>query len=226
MRRISNYKSSLFILALHLILVIVFSVILPSDRVIPTQWDVHGEVGSYSSKAFGLWFLWGINAFLNAVFIFFPYIDPRYKEKKERFEKVLPSLLLLLTFFLLLMHLYMLLWAIGVDLIRDFNGILLLVGLLFMFLGNMLPRFPSNWYAGYRSPWTLSSESVWRKTHRLGGYCFFIAGLLLIARGFYTELPPAAAVVFMVAVLSLCLFPYLYSYRLYMVEKRDTGNHR
>ena len=58
------------------------------------------------------------------------------------------------------------------------------VGLLLMVIGNLMPRMRPNWFMGIRTPWTLASESVWRKTHRLGGYCFMAMGVLMVAIGF------------------------------------------
>jgi uncharacterized membrane protein len=53
-------------------------------------------------------------------------------------------------------------------------------GLFFILLGNYLPRVPQNWFIGIRSPWTMSSEVVWKKTHILGGWLFILMGLVLI----------------------------------------------
>jgi uncharacterized membrane protein len=54
------------------------------------------------------------------------------------------------------------------------------VGLLFIILGNYMPKVKKNWFVGIRTPWTLASEEVWNKTHRLGGKIFILAGLLMI----------------------------------------------
>jgi uncharacterized membrane protein len=57
------------------------------------------------------------------------------------------------------------------------------IGALFIVLGNLLPRFRSNFFFGIRTPWTLSSETVWARTHRVGGYAMVMVGVLLIAAG-------------------------------------------
>src|SRR2546427_7244662 len=49
------------------------------------------------------------------------------------------------------------------------------VGLLFIVLGNSLARVQPTWFVGIRTPWTLSSDTVWRKTHRTGGVTVVIA---------------------------------------------------
>ena len=51
-------------------------------------------------------------------------------------------------------------------------------GILFMFIGNIMPKFRQNFFCGFRTPWALSDETVWNKTHRLAGRLMFGAGLL------------------------------------------------
>jgi uncharacterized membrane protein len=58
------------------------------------------------------------------------------------------------------------------------------IGVLFLLLGSLLPRFRSNFFFGIRTPWTLSSETVWTRTHQVGGYAMALVGLLLIVAGF------------------------------------------
>ncbi|MBX5435961.1 MAG: SdpI family protein [Alicyclobacillaceae bacterium] len=67
-----------------------------------------------------------------------------------------------------------------------------IVGLFIMFLSNLLPRVQPNWWLGIRTPWTLSSEEAWRKTHRLGGQLGVVAGLVMVVCAWV--LPPQAAV--------------------------------
>lgn len=42
-------------------------------------------------------------------------------------------------------------------------------GIMFMLIANVLPRLQSNWWLGIRTPWTLSNDEVWTRTHRFGG---------------------------------------------------------
>ncbi len=78
--------------------------------------------------------------------------------------------------FLALIHGTLLVFAAG-----DLRGPLvpgLLLALFQLFLGNALPRLRPSYLVGIRTPWTLSSAEVWRKTHRLGGKMMFGAGLV------------------------------------------------
>ena len=73
-------------------------------------------------------------------------------------------------------------WSLGWR-IRIEQWVSVGVGALFVVIGNVMSRVRPNWFVGIRTPWTLSSEGVWRKTHRLGGYLFVGCGLLTAAAG-------------------------------------------
>lgn len=221
METLKRFKLPIVVVILHLIMVVYFNSVLPDDVMIPRQWNFRGEIGSESGKAFGLWFMWGINAFLLLVFMLFPYIDPRYRKNRQRFDRLLPNLVLLMTISLTIIHLYMLLWALEVQIVREVNGMLFIVGFLFILLGNILPIIPSNFYAGFRSPWTLSSDTVWKKTHRYGGYCFVVSGMLMILRGLFSDLSSALSSVHLIVVFTVCLSPFIYSYYLYSKERKN-----
>jgi uncharacterized membrane protein len=206
---------------IHLILVLYFSTLLGSDDLIPRQWNHRGEIGSYSGRDFGLWFLWGMNLFLVAAFLVFPSYSVRYRSSRQRFDRILPQLTLTMSFFLLMIHLYSLLWAVDYQAVKSENFIFVLIGLLFIFLGNILPKIPSNFFAGVRTPWTLSSEKNWYKTHRLSGYVFVIGGVLMMIRGFI-EFGLVIKVIHTVIVLGFVgLYPVLYSYIIFLRERKD-----
>ncbi len=89
-----------------------------------------------------------------------------------------------------------------------------LCGLLFAFTGNYLHNIKPNYFAGFRLPWTLSSDENWRKTHRLGGRLWFGGGLLIAA--VCPFLPTAFAFYFFMAAMAVMVcIPLVYSYRLF-----------
>lgn len=221
MQRLKMFKWSILLVIIHLVIVLYFSTLLGPEDLVPRQWNYRGEVGSYSGRGFGLWFLWGMNAFLVAAFIVFPCYSVRYRKHAGRFDSILPVLTSILAVFFIIIHLYMLLWAVDFRYVKGQNFIFVLIGLLFVFLGNILPKIPSNFFAGIRTPWTLSSEKNWRKTHRLGGYVFVIGGILMMLRGFF-HFSTVLSVVHTFAVLGfLALFPLLYSYLLFVKERKE-----
>ncbi len=147
----------------------------------PIHWNARGEVDGYGSRfwgAFGLPLvvlaIWGL---LRAI----PYIDPR-RANIEKFRDTYENLIIAAVSVPALIHLAMLGSALGLPIAMG-RVVPLVVGLLLIFLGNLLPRFRSNWFIGIRTPWTLSSDAVWARTHRFGGYCMVIVGALLMIAG-------------------------------------------
>jgi uncharacterized membrane protein len=224
MKQVKKFKWSIMTVIIHLVVVLYFSTIIDHEAQIPRQWNLSGEVGSYSSRGFGLWFMWGLSAFLVAFFALFSYIDPRYFKHKERFDAILPSLTLLMASFMALLHIFSLLWAIDVQIIQRQNTVFILIGILFILLGNILPKIPSNFFAGFRSPWTLSSDTNWHKTHRLGGYVFVVAGCLMIVRGFFLVDNSLVSSILLTVLIVLCFYPFVYSYMLFRKERKERKN--
>jgi uncharacterized membrane protein len=93
------------------------------------------------------------------------------------------------------------------------------VGLLFVFLGNYLTRVEPNWFVGIRTPWTLSSDTVWRKTHRTGGLLMVLGGVVLAISAFLPR--PAFLALFVVTIVVVGVIPMVQSYVLWKREKHD-----
>ncbi len=88
-------------------------------------------------------------------------------------------------------------------------------------LGNYLGKLKRNWFVGIKSPWTLSSENVWNKTHRLAGKLFMIWGLgIMIAPWFKSNL---AMGVLLSGIIIIVIFINIYSYFLFKKEKNKIG---
>jgi uncharacterized membrane protein len=124
----------------------------------------------------------------------------------------------LLTVFLV-MHAMILGVALGYGLPLE-RLIPALVGALFVVLGNALPRARPNWWFGIRTPWTLSNDRVWARTHRVGGYAMTAAGILVVLAAI--ALPaPWAFYAFLAAVAPAAAGPVIYSYFAWRKESRS-----
>ena len=99
------------------------------------------------------------------------------------------------------------------------------LSLLVLFLGNYLPRVEQNFWLGIRIPATLKSETVWTKTHRLGGYLFFAAGLVsaisAVVFSCIGNLAYISAIVLVVTVLAAAITCFIYAQTLYRREKSN-----
>lgn len=140
---------------------------------IPTNWSFDGVV-TYSPRNH-IWICSGFLPLMAFLFDFMPKIDPR-RGNYIKFSVHYDTFCVFIQFFLLTM--------LGITLSETFfpgkfsvgKIVTIIVGVLFMFLGNIMPKIKSNFYMGLKTPWTLSDEEIWRKTHRLGGKTMFTAG--------------------------------------------------
>jgi uncharacterized membrane protein len=95
----------------------------------------------------------------------------------------------------------------------------LIVGMLFIVLGYDMPRLQPTWFVGVRTPWTLTSERPWRKTHELGRWVFIAIGIAAIAAG----LTGSSAVVFLLLGLLFGGLLLLGTYS-YIIWRQDHGH--
>jgi uncharacterized membrane protein len=185
---------------------------------VPVHWDIHGQVNRYGSRLEAAFLTPLIMLGLTVLIPLLPKIDPRGRN----YEKFLPTYYLVLDAVITLMfvsHLAVLGNLLGMH-ISVARVIPAGVGLLLIVLGNVLPRVRPNWMIGIRTPWTLSSDRVWERTHRVGGYLLIGAGLVLLGA---TALPvgPAAFGITIGAVLAAGLGSVVYSYVAWRQETRS-----
>ncbi|MGA9188397.1 MAG: SdpI family protein [Methanosarcina sp.] len=182
-----------------------------------THWDSQGEVNGYMSKLWGLFFMPLVITGLAIMFLVIPRIDPK-KENIAKFRKYYDRFIILLILFLIAVHFQILLWNIGIRISP--NAVFPVgIGLLFYYIGILMENAERNWFIGIRTPWTLSSDSVWRKTNRLGGKLFRIAGISAIFGVFF---PKLAFFFIIVPALFVAGFTVVYSYIEYQKELKKT----
>jgi len=181
----------------------------------PVHWDAYGNVDGYGGRFMGLLLLPLICTGLYLLLFFIPRADPR-RISREMFAGAYTQIRTLLLGFLFLLHLVIVGAAHGVQLPMNLVMSLLLGG-MFVALGPMLRRLEPNRIAGLRTPWTLSSDTVWRKSHQAGGKAMVVAGVLVMLGGL---LPGAWPVVVMLtAILGASGWMVLYSYLLWRAEQ-------
>lgn len=178
-----------------------------------THWNSQGEVNGYMTTFWGLFFMPLIITGIAVLFLVIPKIDPM-KENIEKFRKYYEGFIILLILFMVVVHLYTLLWNIGIR--TDSNVVLSIgIGLLFYGAGVLTENAERNWFIGIRTPWTLSSDTVWRKTNRLGGKLFKIAGIIAILGVLF---PRFITFFIIIPVLFIVVFSFVYSYLEYQKE--------
>lgn len=146
---------------------------------IPVHWNAKGQVDGYGGKFVGLLLLPIIAGGLYPLLKYLPRVDPA-KRNYESFAGTYLLVRVLLTVYLGYIYLVTNL-AIGREHTFPVAELIVgAVGLLFIVLGGALGKFRPNWFAGIRTPWTLTSKRSWVKTHRLGGRIFIVTGVATI----------------------------------------------
>lgn len=180
-----------------------------------SHWNASGEADGYSSKSFGLFLLPSISIVLLLFFLLIPKIDP-LRQNILKFKKHYGNFILLITAFLSYIYLLSLLWNLGFrfSMARMLSPAF---GILFYYSGVLVENAKKNWFIGIRTPWTLSSEKVWDKTHKIGGRLFKIIGVLAFFSIFF---PKYALLLVIILALFVVLYTILYSYFEYRKLKK------
>lgn len=185
---------------------------------VPSHWNVQGQVDSYSSKIWGAFGLPLMAAGIYLLMVLVPRIDPR-RENYARFRGAYRFLKLALAVFLVLLYVIILMNAMGYRVSVD-RAVVTAVGLLFMVLGNFMGQLRHNYFVGIKTPWTLASEEAWQKTHRFAARLWVGAGLVTALSGLL--LGGQKGLVIIVAALgTAAIVPVIYSYLLFKNQTRS-----
>lgn len=187
---------------------------LPSE--IPSSFDFSGAVTGYTSRGRYL-LLTLIPFFITIVF----QVAPKFDSKMQNIEAFLPFYgkfqIFMVAFMDIVIGLTMM-QSIYDDMPKISTIIPLLLGCLFIFIGRFLPQTEQNFSFGIKTPWTLSSELVWKRTHRIAGYCFMFAGICSLLS---MLLPSKFTGYFMMfGILIAVIVPIAMSYVYYKQEKQ------
>lgn len=180
-----------------------------------SHWNAAGEVDGYMSKFWGVFFMPILSAGLYLLFLAVPKIDPM-KANIEKFRKYYDGFVVLIIAFLFYIYLLTVYWNLGARLNMTL-AVLPATGVLFYYAGILIKHAKRNWFIGIRTPWTLSSDSVWDKTHKLGGKLFKIAGVLALLGIFFGKY---AVWLVLAPVLLFSAYLFVYSYLEWKKEKK------
>ena len=148
---------------------------------VPSHWNIHGEIDGYMSKPWGVYLLPTLSTAISLLLFILPSISPK-GFKLDAAKKVYEIIILVMSVFML--GIMVLTFEAGLNNEIDMNQwVLVAMGLLFIILGNYLSKVPKNFFLGIRTPWTLASDKVWYKTHRLASWTFVVAGIIAVLGG-------------------------------------------
>ncbi|MBW2983886.1 DUF1648 domain-containing protein [Candidatus Woesearchaeota archaeon] len=209
-------KSTIFGLAIIIISFIIAICLYPQmpDKM-ASHWNSAGEVDGYMPKFWGLFLMPIVVTACFLLFIFLPRIDP-LKKNVEKFRKYYDWFIVIFIAFMFYIYLLTILWNLN----YRFNMTLMITpafGILIYYIGILVEHAKRNWFIGIKTPWTLSSNLVWEKTHKLAAKLFKAAGIIALSGIFIQKY---AIWIFLIPVLFAALYPIFYSYFEYKEIKR------
>ncbi len=195
------------------------------DATVPIHWNVDGAPDGFASAIIAFLIIPVITIGIIGLLALVPRIEPR-RENLRRSANAYRTLAIALVLFFALIHVATVLSGMGVEVpigaVVGAGG-----GILIALVGNVLGTVRSNFMFGVRTPWTLSSERSWDRTHRLVGRLFVVTGLLMIASAFTGLLPLVLAVMIVMLVVTT-IGGFWYSYREWRADpdRRPPGDAR
>lgn len=176
---------------------------------LPDQMAIHfnaaNEPDNWASKPFAVVGMPAIIAAIHVLCLFVTAHDP----KNQNMTGVMKTLMLWICPFISWLCAGMTI-GYALNAVRNIGVVVcVFLGILFMVIGNYLPKCTPNYTIGIKLPWTLSDEGNWRYTHRIGGFCFTAAGLIVLVSAFFGWMwLPLAALVLAAVVPTVVSFLY------------------
>ena len=200
----SSYMSALLVSVLPMLIGLVLWKQLPAELAV--HFNFQGVADTFASKTivvFGLPLLFIV---VLGFLIFAMSQDPKHQNIGHKPSQLVIWIIALIGIFVQCgIYTIALGYHIDIAMLTYF-----VIGLVFIFLGNYLPKTKQNYTVGLRLPWTLHSSENWNRTHRFGGYIFILTGVMIFLCGFFHQ-----QVLFLICIFAPAIFVIVYSYLLY-----------
>ncbi len=184
---------------------------------IPIHFDFAGNVDDYGGKIYIL-----LAPFIILLMIVSAEVarnvDPK-KSAYNKFNKQYYLIFFLVSILMFGIQLYTLAYSMNIKVLSISIFMPFAVGLLFTIIGNSMPKFKQNFYAGIRTSWALADEEVWFKTHRFGGKIWFAGGILMMISSILPG--KLKTVVFFAVIILISVLPTVYSYIVYKKKNQQ-----
>jgi uncharacterized membrane protein len=182
-----------------------------------SHWGANDQVNGTISRFWGAFLMPLVSIAMLGLFLLIPAIDP-LKANIAGFRGVFNLFIVLMVAFLTYVHGLTIAWNLGFTGFQMSTALLPALGLLFIFVGGLLAKAKRNFFIGIRTPWTLSSDRVWDKTHAVGSKLFITSGIIAFIGAFFGGM--TAFWFLFVPLVASALFLIVYSYVLY---RQETG---
>ena len=185
--------------------------------IIPTHWGPDGQIDGTGPK-YMLFVFWAIAAGVNLLMLFAEKIDPKGKNY-QKFPKVFNVFRIFVTALLCGMVLLTIGFAFNPQFLNMNTVMFTTMGVMFILLGNYMPKVKHNYTFGIKTMWTIASENVWNKTHRMAGPLWVASGVAMMAMVFIKNTTISVAVLLAIAVVDV-IVPTVYSYLEFQKENK------
>ena len=184
---------------------------------VPMHWNIKGEIDRYGEKVELIIIPIFLPLLVYIIFLVVPKIDP--KNRLNKMGNKLQTIKFLLTTLMSILALFIIYTAKNESFTNP-NYMVLIIGVLYIVLGNYFKTLKANYFIGIRTPWTLEKETVWKKTHELGGKLWFIGGIIVVIASLI--LPKETNfTVFLIITGIITIIPIVYSYLTFKNEKKN-----
>jgi len=194
---------------------------LPDGLQLPIHWNIDGEVDKYAEATIAFIFPPTILIVILTIFSVLSKLDPR-KKNIQLSQKSIAAFSVAITLLMISFEVSYIAMVNGIE-VPMMMVVGLMIGTLLIIVGNYLGKTRSNFFIGIRTPWTLSSDSVWQKTHRLAGKLFMVSGLIIVISSWFIATNNLGTLVIF-TVLPAALIPCIYSWRLWKSEQNNNPN--
>ena len=202
----------ILVLVLTAVLTLIMYPVMPD--LVASHWNSAGDVNGTMPKFWGLLLIPLLMYGFCALLAVLPRIDP-LRDNYRKFQDYYDGFILVFAAFFFFIQLQVILWGLGIHVSPNVT-MPVMIGVLFIYVGFLLEHAEPNWFVGIRTPWTLSSDSVWRKTHTVGAKLFKLAGLVGMAgilAGTYAWL------FILIPAIAVAVYTVVYSYNEYRKER-------
>ncbi|HNP79469.1 MAG TPA: SdpI family protein [Candidatus Pacearchaeota archaeon] len=191
-----------------------FSYYLMPDQM-ASHWNIEGQVDGYVSRNFGIFFLPSFLLILALILLFVPQIDP-LKKNIDKFKDDYEMFIVWFAVFFFYVYVLTLFWNMGISFNMN-TALMPALGFFFFYVGVLIEKAKRNYFIGIRTPWTLASDKVWDKTHKLGSKLFKLTGLLVVVSALF---PQYSFLFVFVPIIFISLFLIIYSYNEFRKEEK------
>ncbi len=195
--------------------VVVFQQI-PEGMELPYHWDADGEADRYTPAWKGLTIPPLLMILMVGLFAGLKWIEPR-AENLQKSLRARDGFALAIVLMMLVLQLGTIAMILGFE-IPKIRLAIMAVGLGFIIMGNYMGKTRSNYFIGIPTPWSLSNEDNWRRTHRLGGKLHMFAGAVMLMASWVLVVESLKYVV-PIVVAPVILIPAIYSWWLWRQEQ-------